>query len=220
MMWPFKKGQSWKEHFDRGMAAGAIGDIPGALPHFREAVRLAPAEPYPHYELGYTLFLLGQCEAALVELRLTNELSEGFFLVQTEIYMCEAVLSGILDLDGVVAWRKIQQLTDSGQAQSDEALSLSRDLIRCAPTCALGHYHLGKALVTTDSKASEEALLQCLRLSPDDTTAIDALTHLGILKREAGDSAAARAIWSDVVTRYMNNPHTKIVEAFVDHGSA
>jgi GNAT superfamily N-acetyltransferase len=36
----------------------------------------------------------GKYSAALCELKRTNELSPGFFLVQTEIYMCEGVVSG------------------------------------------------------------------------------------------------------------------------------
>lgn len=221
MFWPFKKRTAWKEHFDRGMAAGGAGDIEAALPHFREAVRLAPLEPYPHYELGYTLFLLGQFEPALAELRRTNELAEGFFLVQTEIYMCEAVLSGLLDHESMTALRQIQGLTDSGRAQSAEAISLSREVIRRAPTFALGHYYLGKALFQEDSQASEQALRHCVTLSPDDTTAIDALAHIGAHRRAAGDSDSARAIWSDVVAEYKDNPHVKPVEVFfLQAGSA
>jgi TolA-binding protein len=52
-------------------------------------------------------------------------------------------------------------------------------------------------------------LQHCLALAPGDTTAIDALTHIGVLKREAGDDDAARAIWPDVVEKYRNDPHSK-----------
>jgi tetratricopeptide (TPR) repeat protein len=220
MIWPFNKRTTWKEHFDRGMAAGSAGNIEAAVPHFREAIRRAPLEPYPHYELGYTLFLLGQFEPALLELRRTNELAEGFFLVQPEIYMCEAVLSGVLDYECMEALRQLQRLTDSGQARSQEAVSSSRELIKRAPTCALGHYYLGKALFEEDPKASEDALRHCLTLSPDDNTAIDALTHIGSHKRAAGDVEGARAIWSDVIARYKTNPHVKPTEVFFLEGSA
>jgi tetratricopeptide (TPR) repeat protein len=169
VFWPFKRRTAWKEHFEKGMAAGGAGDVEAALPHFREAIRLAPLEPYPHYELGYTLFLLGQCGSALAELRRTNELAEGFFLVQTEIYMCEAVLSGLLDHESIATLRQLQRLTDSGRAQSSEAISLSRQLISRAPTCALGHYYLGKALFAEDSKASEEAPVRALPRSHGPT---------------------------------------------------
>jgi tetratricopeptide (TPR) repeat protein len=220
MFWPFKGRTTWREHFDRGMTAGAAGDIETAVSHFRKAVHLAPLEPYPHYELGYSLFLLGQFEAALQELRRTNELAEGFFLVQTEIYMCEMVLSGLLNRDSLALVRQLQRLTDTGQAQSQEAVSLSRELVRRAPSCALGHYYLGKALFATEPQASEDALQRCLELHPDDTTAIDALTHIGSHRRAAGDTEGARAIWSGVVAKYKSNPHVKPTEAFFLRGSA
>ena len=213
MVWPFGR-RTWKEHFERGMAAGDAGDLDAAVSYFREAVRLAPLEPYPHYELGYSEFLLGQVEPALAEFRRTNELARGFFLVQTEIYMCEGVLSGLLDFDSMKVLRQLQQLTDTGRAQSPEAASLSRELIRRAPTCALGYYYLGKALLRVDAEASEEALRHCMTLNPDETTAIYALAHIGVHRRDAGDEAAARAIWSEVVTKYRNNPHVKPVGVF------
>jgi tetratricopeptide (TPR) repeat protein len=209
--------RSWnlgKTLFDKGMAAGGASDFETALVHFRDAVRLAPHEPYPHYELGYTLCLIGQLEPALEEFRRTNQLVEGFFLAQTEIYMCEAVLSGLLDSESFFALRKIQRLTDEGQAQSPEAASLSRQVISRAPACALGHYYLGKALFASDPNASEEALRHCLTLAPDDTTAIDALTGIGSHRHAAGDADTARAIWSHVVARYKSNPHVKPTEAF------
>jgi tetratricopeptide (TPR) repeat protein len=220
MFWPFKKQATWKDHFDRGMATGGAGDIEGALPHFREAVRLAPLEPYPHYELGYTLVLLGKFELALPELRRTNELVEGFFLVQTEIYMCEAVLAGVLDDKCWAALRQILQLMDSAQAHREKVVSLSRQVIERAPTCPLGHYFLGKALFAVDPKASQDSLRNCLALSPDDTTAIDALAHIGSHVRAAGDIDSARAIWSEVLAKYRNNPHVKPVEVFFLQGSA
>ena len=212
MIWPFKKRTTWKDHFDRGMAAGGAGDLQGALAEFREAVRLAPLEPYPRYELGFTLVLLGEFELALAELRRTNELAEGFFLVQTEIFMCEAVVAGRLDSESWVALRQIQRLTDAGQAQSQEAAALSRTVVERAPSCPLGHYYLGKALFAVDPGVSEAALQQCLTLSPDDTTAIDALAHLGSHKRARGDIDGARAIWSDLVATYGSNAHVRTVE--------
>ena len=218
-MEPVKKQPAWKEPFDLGMSAGGAGDIDNAASHFREAVRLAPLEEYPHYELGYSLMLLGQFESALQELRRTNELREGFFLVQTEIYVCEMVLAGVLEHEDVAAFRQLQRLTDTRQAQSQEAVSLSRELITRAPACALGHYYLGKALFTSDPKASEEALQQCLSLNPDDTIAIDALTHIGSHRSASGDSDGARAIWLEVVAKYKNNPHVKPTEAFFLQGS-
>jgi len=203
----------WKWHFDLGMAAGAAGDVRRAWPHFSFAVRLAPLEPYPRYELAYTLTRLGQWDQALMEFRRTNELVEGFFMVQTEIYICEGVLSGLLDDASVAVIRQIQQLVDSGRATSAQAVLSSRELVMRAPACALGYYYLGNALFLQDPKGSEVALQQCLTLAPDDTTAIYALTHIASHKRAAGDIDGARAIWSDLVAKYRNNPHMKTTQA-------
>ena len=217
----FKKRSKWKTHFDRGMSAGGAGDLRGASSHFKKATEAAPDEPYPHYELGYTLFLLGQHTGALRELKRTNELSPGFFLVQTEISMCEGSLSGQLDDHTLSILRQLQQLTDTGQSMSTDAISLSRQVIDAAPTCALGHYFLGKALFEADRAQSESALKRCRALSPDDTTVIDALTHIGLHREVAGDLESARKIWTDVLTRYQGNPHTKMTELIVSQrGSA
>ena len=218
MRWPFPK-RSWKVHFERGMASGRVGDLSKATRHFRSAVRLAPDEPYPHYELGYTLLLMGEIEPALAELRRTNELAQGFFLVQSEIYVCEAILSGALSEDSVKALRQLQQLTDAGQAQSQRAVELSRQVIARAPSCPLGYYFLGKALLRTDTVEAQRALQKCMNLSPDDTTAIDALTHIGVLLKKTGDLDGAMKAWSEVVARYKGNPHTKLTEVlFLNEG--
>jgi hypothetical protein len=147
-------------------------------------------------------------------------LSKGFFHVQTEIYVCEMVLAGLLDQESLAEFRQLQRLTDTRQGQTEAAVSLSRELITRAPGCALGHYYLGKALFRSEPKASEESLERCLTFDPDDTIAIDALTHIGSHRRARGDGEGAQAIWSGVVTKYKNNPHAKLTEAFFLQGPA
>jgi len=203
------------------MSAGDAGDLLRASAHFRRASEVAPSEPYPHYELGYTLFLLGQHTEALRELKRANDLSPGFFLVQTEVYMCEALLSGTLDNHTLSILRRLQRLTDTGQAESPDAVSLSQQVIDAAPTCPLGHYFLGKALFNSNRTESESALIRCMDLSPDDTTAIDALTHIGFHRDTAGDPQSARRIWTDVLNRYEGNPHTELTKVILSQrGSA
>ena len=64
----------WSEPFKEGMRRGTASDFSGAEASFREALRLGPDEPNPHYELGYTLALVGRFEDALEEFRRTQEL--------------------------------------------------------------------------------------------------------------------------------------------------
>jgi tetratricopeptide (TPR) repeat protein len=206
---------AWEDHFVQGQASGRAGDLVAAVRHFQRAAERAPREPYPSYELGYTFFLLGDVDAALNAFRRTNQLAEGFFLVQTEVYLCEAVQSGLLDMQGVAAIRRIQALTDAGKSADAEVTALSRLLIKVAPTCALGHYYLGKAVMATDPAESERALRRCLECGPDDTVRIDALTHIGVHRRAAGDVESARAIWEDVVVSFPTNPHAKSTAFFL-----
>jgi tetratricopeptide (TPR) repeat protein len=77
--------KSWKHHFEQGMAYGRSSDLHRAIESFQLAISIAPDEPYPHYELGYTLFLQGHYQKALDEYNIANRLVPGFFLVQRDI---------------------------------------------------------------------------------------------------------------------------------------
>jgi Flp pilus assembly protein TadD len=157
------------------MQRGAAADFAGAEASFHEAVRLAPDEPYPHYELGYTLSLVGR-----------YELAGPFLLVETEIWVCEQVLNRSLDADVIGTLRELQWMVDAGGEQSEEAVALSKKVIDGAPDCALGHFHYGKAIIERDQAAAEQALRRCIELNPDDTTAINAKSHVAILCRQTG----------------------------------
>ena len=126
----FRKSKTWKQYFDEGMAYGQASDFAKAEASFRRAIRLAPTEPHPHYELGYTLSLMGRYKEALEELRRTDELARGFFLVQTEAWMCEQFLSGVVDAEVLKLLRLLQRLTDNGASHSEQATTVSRRVNR------------------------------------------------------------------------------------------
>jgi len=212
---PFRKRSderpAWSHPFAAGMQRGAASDFTGAEAAFREAVRLAPDEPYPRYELGYTLALVGRYDDALAEFRRTYELAGVFFLVETEIWLCEQVLDGSLD-DAVVGMlRELQQIADAGGEESDEAVALSQRAIDAAPECALAYLHHGKAMLGRDPAAAEWALRRCIELQPDDTTAINAKGHLAILCSQAGNEGEARSIRESVLADYPDHPQTAFV---------
>jgi tetratricopeptide (TPR) repeat protein len=202
----FKKSKGWQEFFEEGMRYGAAADFARAEASFREAVRLAPDEPYPHYQLGYTLALVGRHEEALEEYRRTEDLYRGFFIVETEMYLSEQLLSESISTEVLDMLRSLQWIVDEGGSQGEEAVALSRKVIEMDPECALGHFHLGKALIERDPQAAEAALRRCVELAPDDTTAINAKFHLGILRRDAGDEGEARRIWDAMHSDYASHP--------------
>jgi Flp pilus assembly protein TadD len=193
------------------MRLGAAADFAGAEASFRQAVGLAPDEPYPHYQLGYTLALVGRYEEALEELRRTQELWRAFFIVETEIWMCEQVLSGSLDPAVLGMLRELQWTVDAGGTQSEEAVALSAKVIESVPNCALGHFHYGKAMLQRDPAAAEEALRRCIELDPDDTTAINAKFHVAVLCEQAGRKDEARTIRRGILSDYPGHQHTTFV---------
>lgn len=213
-----RKPETWKQSFDKGVAYGQASDFAKAEAAFRDSIRLAPTEPYPHYELGYTLSLMGRYDEALEEFNRTDELARGFFLVQTEAYICEQFLSGVIDSEVLKSLRLLQRLTDSGASHSEQAITVSRRVIELAPKCALGYFHLGKALLQSDPLAAERALQHCIKIHPDDTTAINAKFHLGVLRQQAGQEAEAERIWREIVADYPGNPHVKFAEMSAGQG--
>ena len=96
---------------------------------------------------------------------------------------------------------------------------MSRRVIELAPECALGYFYLGKALLESEPSAAEPALRRCVDMHPDDTTAIDAKFHLGVLRRQGGQEAEARRIWQGIVADYPGNPHVKFAEMSAGQGS-
>ena len=214
----FRSSKDWQGHFEEGMRHGSAADFSSAEKSFREAVRLAPDEPYPHYELGYTLALGGRYEEALDELRRTQELRRAFFAVETEIWICEQALSGSLDADVIQKLRDLQWMVDAGGAQSEDAVAISSNVVQEAPECALGHFHFGKAIFERDPAGAEEALRRCLELEPDDTTAINAKWHLGKLREQAGHKDEARQIWSAIGTDHRGHPAAELAQKFTALG--
>jgi len=208
----FRKSKSWKELFEEGMSYGRASNFKKAEGCFRQAIRVAPKEPYPHYELGYTLSLAGRHKEALEEFEATDRLARGFFLVQTEAYLSRQFVGGAIGEDVLGMLRALQRLTDTRAGAGDEAVALSKQVVATAPKCALGHFYLGKALLPSDPMMAEAALQECIELHPDETTAIDAKFHLGLLCRQRGEEQAAFRIWSGIAADYAGNPHTRFAE--------
>jgi tetratricopeptide (TPR) repeat protein len=212
--------QDWQQPFNEGMAHGSAGRYPEAIESLTRAIDLAPDEPYPHYELGFTLSLLGRHEEALEEFRRTEALAHGFFSVQTEIYLSEHFLSGDIDASALGWLRDLQTLTDTGGAQSQKATSIARMVTRRAPDLALGYFYVGKSLLGRSPEEAQQALVRCVELGPDETIEIDAKGHLGLLLRGAGREADAQMIWRTAVEDHPGHPHLGIIKMLLSTDSS
>lgn len=210
--------QDWQQPFNEGRAHGSAGRYAEAEDSLRRAVVLAPDEPYPHYELGFTLSLVGRHHEALEEFALTESLAHGFLSVQIEIYICEQELAGRMDTDTYGWIRDLQTLTDTGAISSPQATSIARMVNRRAPDLALGYFYLGKSLIGRSPHDARLALERCVELRPDESTEIDAKGHLGLLLRSAGDEVEARRIWKEILRDHPGHVHTAIVEMLVATG--
>jgi len=207
-----KNDKKWKKQFDKGRKAGSRGDLESAASHFTRASKIAPDEPYPHYELGYTLSKLGQYTEALGEFEQTEKLARGFFIVQTEILIHQAMLKKSIDEHLVGKLREIQKIADTQGAQNPQIITLADEVIDEAPEFPLGHYYLGQALFPGERERSENAFKKCMDLSPDETTSIYALNFIALFRELAGDIETARKIWIDLLARYDGNPHTEMIK--------
>jgi hypothetical protein len=198
---------TWKEAFERGMNAGGEGDVATAEAAFREAIALAPDETYPHYELGYTLCLAGRYADAL---RRAEELQRGFFLVETEILMCEQVVSGAIDAQTYAVIRQLMWQTDRGEGTTLQTEQLCRTVIGRAPACPFGYFFLGKAILQQLPDQARTALETCVELGADDTTAVNARFHLAVLRHQAGAADEARTMWKQLGQDFAGHPHAQL----------
>ena len=132
--------------------------------------------------------------------------------------MCEQLLAGEIDEHVLSLLQRLQQMAEGGGSAWKKVEEVARDAIRFAPNCALGHLYLGKALLRRDPVQAEAAFEQCLQLSPDETTMIDAKSHIGLLWSNAGRSAEARQLWNELRETYAGHPQLGILETVMDGG--
>src|SRR5215831_9569103 len=133
-----RKSRTWKQFFDEGTAYRVASDFKKAEECFRQAVKIAPNEPYPHYELAQTLMLVGRYQEALEEFEATNRLSCGFFLTQTQAYLCKQFLSGSISEEVLAGFRFVQRLLEAKAPHGEQLFAVSQQIVEKAPTCALG----------------------------------------------------------------------------------
>ena len=197
---------------------------------FQKAISNAPNEPYPHYELGFTLCKIGQIEEGLQEFRITNKLSEGFYLVQTELFLYESFMNKSIDEIALTLCREILQLNDllisfnqsphywpgpPGPELIPKLDQLTRKLRERFPNFALSELFFARHALEESTDNIRASLEQCLALNPDDTTKIYAMYYLsGLCSKNDPDKATD--ILLEVARLFPNNPHVQGIKYFLD----
>lgn len=154
----------WMAHVNLGVIER---DRPGAdysraLEHFREALRLQPALPEAHYDLGVTLQRTNRASEAVAEFR------EALRLSPTPIPEAHA--------------RLCQILREAGRP--DEALASCAEAVALKPEVATLHVEMGNALLALGRlDEAERAYRDALRRQP---TYPEAANHLGLVLQQQG----------------------------------
>ncbi|MEN6625196.1 MAG: tetratricopeptide repeat protein [Candidatus Sumerlaeia bacterium] len=207
----FRKPRTWNWHYDRGMACGSGGKFDAALEHFKKAAEMAPGEPGPPYQLGYTYFLLKDFAKALPEFEKTQALTPGYFTVETDIDLCRRMLDGRLSLPALSILHQLLVASDSNQLGSPKSLTLAKQAVELAPDCPLAHFLFAKAVFATDPAESINAMQRCLEFGPDNTTAIQARLMIGTHLYSAGHPDQAFEMWRSILRDYSYHPLMALV---------
>jgi hypothetical protein len=189
----------------------ALRTFPRLKPVFAKLFGSRPEEPYPHYELGYTLALVGRYEESVEELNQTQQLRRAFFTVETEIWMCEQVVSGSVDAPVLELLRSQQRLVDAGEEQGADAVALGRQVTEEAPECALAPLPLRQGDVPARSRGCRGSAPPLHRAEAGRYNDHQREGSSSVLCQQDGRDGEARSIREGILAEYPEHAQTVFV---------
>ncbi len=156
-----------RAHDCLGLMLAQAGDIPGAIGHYQQALRIAPGYAEVHNNLGLALVQAGSVPEAVRHyeeaLRLVPEYADAHNNLAVALY---------------------------GLGRTTEALEQFRAAIRVNPEFTAAHNNLGLALLRSgDLAEAKEEFQRAVRIEPDYA---EAHNNLGATLVRLGDLAEAR----------------------------
>jgi len=151
-----------------GEALNELKDTPGAIQHFRDAIKANPKEPDVHFGLGYLLWTQTEYREAASEFQ--AELANDPDHIQAMLYLADS---------------------DIQLNQYDAAAPLLEKVLKLDSGLGLGHLDLG--IVLAQAGRNEDALRElttAAKLMPED---VNVHWRLGRLYRSMGKMEEARA---------------------------
>jgi tetratricopeptide (TPR) repeat protein len=165
--------------------AGGAGDYEKAIALLEQASSLAPAWPYPVYDLAFTYLLMKDAENALMSYRKTVELApRGFFTAITALDALEREAKGDLPTGTYLAYLSLEWIDDAV-----EKADAVRQLIKWVPDFAPAWKEQAMQADTDTEKLA--AIEKGLAANPDGETKGILLINKALIVERSGDHEGA-----------------------------
>jgi tetratricopeptide (TPR) repeat protein len=165
--------------------AGGAGDYKRAITLLEKASGLAPAWPYPVYDMAFTYLLMKDPENARKHYRKTVELApRGFFTALTALDTLEREAKGDLPAGTYLAYLSLEWVDDPGK----KAAAVSQ-LVKRVPGFAPGWKEQAMQADTDAEKLA--AIEKGLAANPDGETKGILLINKALIVDRSGDNAGA-----------------------------
>lgn len=164
---------------------GRAGDYKKAITLLERASSLAPAWPYPVYDMAFTYLLLKDSENARKYYRKTVDLSpRGFFTAITALDALVREEKGDLPIGTYLAYLSLEWMEDSGK-KADAV----RQLVKKVPGFAAGWDELATQMETDAEKLA--AIEKGLAVNPDGETKGILQINKALVLERSGDHDSA-----------------------------
>lgn len=126
-----------------GEQLASQGQLEQGLEAFRNAAKLDPYDPQPHYLEGLTLLHLQRFPEAVEASTRCEKLGPGWFHVRAQIWMAKELAAGRVSHDTFLRLRELED----GESPPEQKVALAMDTLKAAPQVAAVHLALGNALL-------------------------------------------------------------------------
>jgi tetratricopeptide (TPR) repeat protein len=165
--------------------AGEAGDYKNAIALLKRASNLAPAWPYPVYDMAFTYLLMKDAENAREHYRKTVELApRGFFTAITALDALDREAKGDLPAGTYLAYVSLEWMDDAGK-KADAIRQLVKRLPGFAPVWK-------EQVILADTDAEKLAAIEKgLAANPDGETKGILLINKALVLDRSGDRDGA-----------------------------
>jgi tetratricopeptide (TPR) repeat protein len=170
-----------KRRVERAVALARQNQQYEALELLREAMRIDPHSPEPHYKAGLTLLWLNRASEAADEYRLTDQLAPGWYECRGDLWLAEQASLGNLPHE---VWMVLWALEGDGPYNFN-AIDVLDNLEKAYPD--LPHIHQRRAKIlrkSGDKEAASAAVQRALSLAPECDLKSRLLLELGTMRND------------------------------------